>query len=177
MLGLYRSIIPHAGSYTVSVLEKEGDASPKSLLTYGLSYGSISLARWRHLVDILIVDDDVDCVLFLSRVLKARYPLLSVGAARTGDGALEITKNDEPSLVLTDLRMPGISGLELSQQLKTRPGSNVKVVLMTSENVTLVPLEHVDGILSKPFSLEALYKQIDCYCKLGDNSEDPTRDV
>ncbi len=123
------------------------------------------------MVDILIVDDDVDCVLFLSRVLKARYPSFSVVAVRTGGEALEIAKNDEPSLVLTDLRMPGISGLELSEQLKTRPGSSVKVVLMTSENVTLIPLGHVDRILSKPFSLEALYKLVDFSFKLLDKDE------
>ncbi|MEX2681341.1 MAG: response regulator [Candidatus Sigynarchaeota archaeon] len=120
--------------------------------------------------DLLIVDDDVDCLEFLSRVLRARFPSLSIDTARDGTSALQKIENAEPSLVLTDLQMPGIDGLELSARLKARPGSSVKVVLMTSKNANLISLGHVDKILYKPFSLEALYKQVARYSKLEGNN-------
>ncbi len=108
-------------------------------------------------------------------MLKARYPVLSIKSARSGLEALEIAINGDPTLVLSTVRIPGINGLDLSRRLKERLGSKVKVVLMTNENVNLLPQENVDGVLPRPFALDALYKQINCFLKLDDELCIPAR--
>jgi CheY-like chemotaxis protein len=124
-------------------------------------------------VDVLVVDEDVDSAMFVVHMLSLRLCTLSVIAARTSDDALQLAERDPPSLVLVSLRMPGINGLELARRLKARIGSNVKVVIMTRENANRIPHNNVDGVLLKPFSLDALCQLVksilNCDTKRDDN--------
>lgn len=80
---------------------------------------------------ILIVDDDAVDRELAERCLQA-IANVQVRAAEDGDQALEIVDREAPDLVLTDLRMPGMTGIELVEILRER-FPMMPVILMTSQ--------------------------------------------
>ena len=77
---------------------------------------------------VLLVDDEQDFIETLSERLELRnlYTRLALG----GEEALEAVRDDEPDLILLDLKMPGMDGMEVLRQVK-KAFSNVKVVMLT----------------------------------------------
>src|ERR1019366_6773556 len=109
---------------------------------------------------ILVVDDDPQ----IRRVMKAtlvghNYEVLE---ARTGEDALEMFAREAPSLVLLDMNMPGIGGLETCRAL--RAGSDVPVIVLTvrnSEKDKVAALDAgADDYVTKPFGIEELLARI-----------------
>ncbi len=66
---------------------------------------------------ILVVDDEKSLVLLLSRILKKEG--YQVQGVYSGEEALAVIPKLEPNLVITDLKMPGISGIELMEKVKS----------------------------------------------------------
>ncbi len=80
---------------------------------------------------ILIVDDDVDLIT-LHRWIFARDEF-ELSVATNGDDALRLTYEVHPHLVLTDCRMPGMSGLEFCRQIRLQPELvKVPVVILSA---------------------------------------------
>jgi CheY-like chemotaxis protein len=110
---------------------------------------------------VLLVEDDADIGAVASTILREEVGL-SVLWAPTGDRALEIAAQRRPSLVLLDLSMPGLDGLEVLRRLRASPGTrDVPVVIVTAMAPT-GPLRAAaeaagcDDFLPKPFALDAL---------------------
>jgi len=103
---------------------------------------------------VLVVDDDE-----LSREVIAL--LLAnegheVETADSGDAALlRLTENDGrlPEVVLTDLQMPGIAGVELAQRLRERCGKRTMLLAMSGSKPETKDGREFDGFLLKPFSM------------------------
>lgn len=102
---------------------------------------------------LLIVDDNEGVRHLVSRWLdKAGF---SVREAKDGAEALDKVKEDPPDIVLADIRMPKIDGIELARIIKTeRP--DIKVILMTAysspQTIAQARREGVDDYLEKPFT-------------------------
>jgi DNA-binding response OmpR family regulator len=83
--------------------------------------------------------------------------------AETGERALEVARAEEPHLVLLDIRLPGISGLDVCQQLRAE-GQRMPVLMLTArdEEVDVVlGLElGADDYVVKPYSLRELVSRI-----------------
>ena len=79
---------------------------------------------------ILVVDDSAAERLFIGRFL-AEYPEFTVTFANDGAEALKAVKEQPPTLILSDLRMPVINGLELVKQLQSSEFT-IPVILVTS---------------------------------------------
>ena len=78
--------------------------------------------------NVLIVDDSPAVLMVLSNAMKARG--FEVETAKSGEAALEILEQRSFGLILVDLLMPGIDGLEVCRRLSTRPDrSTFKVVV------------------------------------------------
>ena len=74
---------------------------------------------------ILIVDDEKNYLLVLSAVLEDEgYEVLT---ALNGSEALEIQKRSDLDLILTDMKMPGMSGIELLENIKAFTGEDYEV--------------------------------------------------
>ena len=106
---------------------------------------------------ILVVEDDPDVLKMVCYALDLRgYKVLS---AVSGEDAVEIAvrQNSPISLLLTDIEMPGMDGLELSHRL--RQSLNLPVLLMSGWTDS----EWLDGtpLLRKPFTLEQLAEAVD----------------
>ena len=79
---------------------------------------------------VLLVDDDVRFRETLRQLLAQRVEAVILGEAGDGEEALRLAENLRPDVVLVDLAMPGMNGLEVTRHLKARwPG--VQVVIIT----------------------------------------------
>jgi len=83
---------------------------------------------------ILLVDDSAEFLESAARLLMLHQELSIVGRAASGSAALEQVALLKPDLVLMDLAMPGMNGLETTRQIKARPFAP-RVVIMTLYDV------------------------------------------
>src|SRR5215204_2848000 len=119
----------------------------------------------KPLAKLLIVDDDSDIVQVLKLgLLKNRF---LVNAFTNPEEALQSFKSNAESycLMLSDIRMPTLSGIQLARKVKeVNPG--VKTVLMTafeirdSEFSKVFPSTQVDGFVQKPIGIKELTGKI-----------------
>ncbi len=103
---------------------------------------------------ILVVEDDPDVRDLLSRRLT--HLGHDVLVAASGEEALELADESPPSLVVLDIRLPGIDGWEVLRRLRARPATSGAGVLVVS---VLDPTENhpvVDGYLIKPFRIASV---------------------
>ncbi len=77
---------------------------------------------------ILLVDDEKEFVHTLSERLQTRS--LDTSVVYDGEEALEFIKNDEPEVIVLDLKMPGIDGIEVLRRVK-RDYPNIEVIILT----------------------------------------------
>ena len=119
----------------------------------------------KPLAKLLIVDDDSDIVQVLKMGLVKNG--FSVEAFTNPQEALQSFKSDAEShcLVLSDIRMPSLSGIQLSRKLK-EVNPNVKVVLMTAFEIRddefskVFPSTQVDGFVQKPIGIKDLTDKV-----------------
>ncbi|MFN8240605.1 MAG: ATP-binding protein, partial [Bacteroidales bacterium] len=109
---------------------------------------------------ILIVDDvqlNIDAVIHI----LAGYNFMIKGAL-DGNEALEYLKTDIPDLILMDIRMPGLSGYQLSEQIKKDPRlEGIPIIAFTASVFSIEKIENksnFDGYLLKPISKRTLVK-------------------
>jgi DNA-binding response OmpR family regulator len=108
---------------------------------------------------ILVVDDDPNIVeMVIDYFGNAGYAVL--GAHHGGDG-LMLADNERPDVVLLDLKMPGLSGVEVLQQLKLRWPELPVIIVSGAADATLAKRCLSRGALdyvSKPFNWEYLHR-------------------
>jgi CheY-like chemotaxis protein len=83
---------------------------------------------------ILLVDDSAEFLESAARLLMLHQELCIVGRAASGSSALEQVAVLQPDLVLMDLAMPGMNGLEATRRIKAQPAAP-RVVIMTLYDV------------------------------------------
>lgn len=112
---------------------------------------------------ILIIEDDRDIVRMLEYNLKREsFRTLS---ARDGETGLMMAKSEMPDLVLLDLMLPGIDGLEVCRAMKAdRKMARIPVIMLTAkgqESDKIVGLElGADDYMTKPFSPKELIARV-----------------
>ncbi len=107
---------------------------------------------------ILVVDDDESLVALISFLLRDQR--MTVLRGKDGIDAFMLTSLHEPSLVLIDLCLPAITGLEVIQQLRHDPAFAVPVVAMSGDPklLGLALAAGADAVLAKPFTRETLWQ-------------------
>lgn len=110
---------------------------------------------------ILIVDDESRVTSALRRVLA--YEGYTVSTAPDGESALALARTRPPDLVILDIMLPGINGLEVCRRLRAA-GDEVAVLMLTARDTVadrVTGLETgADDYLVKPFALEELLARI-----------------
>jgi two-component system NtrC family response regulator len=106
---------------------------------------------------ILIVDDEKNYLLVLSAVLEEEgYEVLTTASSQE---ALEILKASDVDLVLTDMKMPGLDGIELLEQIKNRD-PELPVIMMTAHGTVDKAVEAMQkgaySYILKPFDNERM---------------------
>lgn len=83
------------------------------------------------MIRVLVAEDQAMVLGALRTLIDIESDLEVVAAARTGSEALELCLRHRPDVVVTDIEMPGLTGLELAAELKRR-GSAARVVILTT---------------------------------------------
>lgn len=104
---------------------------------------------------VLLVDDDEDLRLMIGELLRDQG--WRVAEADSGEAAIAIAKTDPPDVIVTDQRMPGLSGSELILALRDT-GVLVPAILITAARDAASIAGAIDTrcYLTKPFSSSAL---------------------
>lgn len=108
---------------------------------------------------ILVVDDEPPILALLQDILEeAGYPVL---AASNGRAALELARQHDLGLVLTDLMMPQMDGNTLCQRLRADPRTaHLPILVMTAARQPAVVCD-VSGLIAKPFLIEDVLSQVE----------------
>src|SRR4051794_38591493 len=110
---------------------------------------------------ILIVDDDPDIHRLFAAALSDENYLIE--DRFDGLEALSLLETQPCDLVITDVRMPGLNGLELLRRIhQMRPGTKVLVMTAESTPATIISSlrDQAVGYFSKPFSLDAVAETV-----------------
>jgi DNA-binding NarL/FixJ family response regulator len=90
-------------------------------------------------IRVLIVDDQEPFRLAARMVVDVTDGFEVVGEAETGEASVEMTKELQPDLVLMDVNLPGIDGLEATRQILAANGPPVVLLLSTYEEAEYAP--------------------------------------
>ena len=119
---------------------------------------------------ILVVDDEPSSLLLLERVLRNSYNVIT---ARSGAEALEVLKAAEISLLITDQRMPGISGTELLREGQLlRPGMVSMLLTSNKDSETFIDAIMNSGairVINKPWEAANLLSLVETSLRIYEN--------
>ena len=112
---------------------------------------------------LLIVEDNIELLMLLHQLLGNKYKILT---ATNGQEALEVIQKEELDMIITDLMMPIMDGIELTQQVKADPNyQHLPIILLTAKNQeetrTKALKAGADSFVTKPFKVSDLELSID----------------
>jgi CheY-like chemotaxis protein/AraC-like DNA-binding protein len=121
--------------------------------------------------NVLVVDDDAEIRNFLEQILQGHYNIFKAGSA---EDAFEIVKNEELDIIVSDIVMPGISGVEFCLNIKeSKEFSHIPVILLTGTTSPEVKLKGIecgaDDYITKPFERQLLLARIKSILKGRDS--------
>ncbi len=122
---------------------------------------------------ILIIDDERDTVALIERSLAHDF---KVYKAYDGEKGMEIVRDKMPDLIICDIMMPKMNGLEFLDILKKdKTLKHIKIIIFTAktseEDMMAAFNNGADSYLMKPLSLKVLRKRIDRLIEQNDNAE------
>ena len=117
----------------------------------------------RQRTTILIVEDNQELIDLIAQLLSTEHRIMR---AYNGKEALELMNTDNIDLVITDVMMPVMSGMELTHHLRSNPlWSNIPIIMLTAKRGEEARAEAytagADAYITKPFSIGVLKARID----------------
>ena len=105
-------------------------------------------------VKLLIIDDDPKVSWVLSQGLEKNFEILS---ARDGPEGIKLASESKPELILLDIKMPGLSGLEVLEKIKSLD-QNSNVIMLSGHGDTKNIVESIkrgaSEFINKPFDVK-----------------------
>ncbi len=121
-------------------------------------------ARHEMVVTALYVEDNEPTRNVLSSLIRAQFPILKLYTAENGQEGLEIAAAAKPDIIITDICMPQMSGLEMARTIKT-DNPEVSIIVLSAMDNTKYLLESIDlGVkhyVLKPVEQHDLYLAIE----------------
>ncbi len=119
-------------------------------------------------ITVVVVDDDFAVAEVHSAYVDSVPGFVVVGVAHTGAEAMSAVDEHQPDLVLLDIHLPDISGLEVLRNIRSSPGgAGVDVITITAarevETVRGAMAGGVTDYLIKPFSLRVMRERLEAY--------------
>src|SRR5258705_7008431 len=130
--------------------------------------------RRPHMRDVLVVDDDFMVAEIHRRFVEQVDGFRAVGVARTGAEALSAARDLQPELILLDVYLPDMTGLEVLQRLRS-DGDRVGVIMITAARELDTVKGALDGgaadSLVKPFEFPQLKSKMEAFAASADALE------
>ena len=128
-------------------------------------------------MQILVVDDEPQ----ITRVLRTSLQSSGheVQVAQDGTAALELFLKRQPDLVITDLSMPGMDGIELTREIRARAQTPVIVLSVRNQDSAKIAAldEGADDYITKPFSIQELLARVRVQMRRMDVDTEPRESV
>lgn len=126
------------------------------------NYEKASKAQLDNVASILIIEDNDDLKEFLKNRLEGTYEVLT---ANDGNDGINKAFDIVPDLIISDIIMPGLSGLKIAETLKNDlRTSHIPIILLTAKTSIEDQIEgmksHADMFITKPFNLNYLEESI-----------------
>ncbi|MBU0497659.1 MAG: response regulator [Candidatus Thermoplasmatota archaeon] len=116
---------------------------------------------------ILIVDDEDDQILSLKNVMEAFSDKIEIIGAHNGTECFDYLKKERPALILLDIMIRGINGLQIHDQILNNPEwRSIPVVFLTGESDPVMKATGeliAEDYIIKPVRADALIKRIEKY--------------
>ena len=109
---------------------------------------------------IIIAEDEVNFLKFLKEKLEIQENFEIVAIAKNGIELLEILKNHEVDIVITDNGMPGMSGLDVIRNLKKENHILPNIIMISGDDIFKECRDEEIRLIRKPFNIEKLIKII-----------------
>lgn len=152
-------------SYHSEEVKEEEANKHLNMPELGVGGDSERLSRKKSMISktVLIVDDHEELRNYLCYQLASSYKMIG---AKDGEEALKIIMDNTPDIIVSDVMMPGMDGLELLKRVKSNSTTHhVPVILLSSRNELADRMKGwdkgADGYLGKPFNIEELEVVID----------------
>lgn len=118
---------------------------------------------------ILLSEDDPVMMMVLNRVLQMfKYEVI---CSKDGEEAIRLITSEAPDMVITDISLPMVSGLEVLSFSKQVPGKKIPVILLSALPVNAVNNCEgdygADGYFMKPVNAQQLHSKIEELRKVG----------
>lgn len=156
---------------TITLKSAEGKGSMFTVLFPDVKMSDLRIQRDRlddfenmvfEPASVLVVDDVISNIEAIENLLSTTN--LNVISANSGELALEILKNSQPSVIMLDMRMPGIDGYEVANRIKSNPlTKHIPVIAFTASVFNSTQIEssgNFDGYLYKPVKRSDLLAQL-----------------
>jgi DNA-binding response OmpR family regulator len=114
---------------------------------------------------ILVVDDEPEVVALVANLLEVRGHRVSIG--RDGQEALDLVAAERPDVLVIDLELPKLSGIEVVKRLRTASATkDLNIVMMTAHYPTVADADRglrigADEYVIKPFLREVLVHNVE----------------
>lgn len=128
-------------------------------------------------VHLLLVEDNEELLFLMEKILSKHYHVL---IAKDGLEALNVIKDNEIDIIISDVMMPEMDGLEFCRALKSNlETSHIPIILLTAKNTVEDRIEcynaGADGYISKPFELKILEARINNFIMHKKNKQEEFR--
>jgi ligand-binding sensor domain-containing protein/signal transduction histidine kinase/DNA-binding NarL/FixJ family response regulator len=126
---------------------------------------------------VLVVEDNNDLRNFLVQTLSNEYEVFS---AENGEIGLNMSLSNKPNVIISDIMMPIMNGLELCEKLKNNPKtSHIPIILLTARNTKTIELDSyntgANDFISKPFDIKLLKSKIHSIINSTDSIKNRSR--
>jgi two-component system phosphate regulon response regulator PhoB len=124
--------------------------------------------------NILLADDEPYLTHMVAGRLRERGAQVRIAA--NGEDALAMARQDRPDLIITDLQMPRMSGLEMAAALKSEnTTADIPLIMLTSRGHRVFPQQlaatSIKHLVAKPFSFRELLPLIAEFCDIDAGDE------
>jgi YesN/AraC family two-component response regulator len=115
-------------------------------------------------LSLLIVEDDKTVLDIFSRMLARKFPGITINIAENGAMGLQLFKEHAADIVVTDVNMPGLDGIQMAREIKGIK-ADVKFIVLTgySDDLTLQQLSEtgITSVIVKPIDFGKLFALVE----------------
>ena len=117
---------------------------------------------------LMIIDDNVEIRTYMKQIFKPQYHIILAG---NGEEGMLLAKKSQPDIIICDVTMPGMNGIEFCRLLKQDTSlSHIPVVLLTGDYTPELKLSGIEvgavDFISKPFDKELLMARVNGILKI-----------
>lgn len=113
---------------------------------------------------LLIVEDDESARDVIARMVALKFPACTISTAGNGKAGLELFKEQDPDIIITDINMPEMDGIEMARQIKSiRDSATCIVVTAHGDKAFFDQFTEIGfcAYLMKPVSFQELFAVIE----------------